>query len=73
MVKERALEAKTPVVSEETFADEEDSSRMNPKKCWTQTSSLLSSGNDLLDIEHCGIIAGANEEQNTRLLQKHQN
>lgn len=33
------------------------------KKCWAQTPSLLSSGNDLLDIEHCGLFAGANGEQ----------
>lgn len=38
----------------------------HPKKCWAQTPSLLSNGNDLLDIEHCGLFAGANGERVTQ-------
>jgi len=36
-----------------------------PKKYWAQTQTLLSVVNDLLDIEHCALIAGAKEERVT--------
>lgn len=38
----------------------------HPKKCWAQIQSLLFNGNDLLDIEHYALNAGASEERVTQ-------